>query len=91
MGSKRCGLRWMILRRPSMPCELLAFTGEATWRYLASHSRRGRGARVEGAAFMAPVLATFVHAPPRAFAGAPAPAGTAVEVVVVGRRVGAGR
>ena len=34
---------------------------------------------------MAPVLATFVHALPRAFAGAPAPAGTAVEVTVDGQ------
>jgi hypothetical protein len=35
-------------------------------------------------AFMAPVLATFVHALPAAFTGDPAPAGTTVEVVVGG-------
>jgi hypothetical protein len=34
---------------------------------------------------MAPVLATFVHALPRAFVGAPAPAGTTVEVAVGGQ------
>ena len=39
-------------------------------------------------AFMAPVLATFVHALPRAFAGAPAPAGTTVEIVVGGQAGG---
>ena len=34
--------------------------------------------------FLAPVLATFVHALPRAFAAVPAPAGAAVEVAVRG-------
>jgi uncharacterized protein (TIGR03083 family) len=38
--------------------------------------------------FMAPVLATFVHALPRAFSGVPATAGTTVEVVVGGEAGG---
>jgi hypothetical protein len=33
---------------------------------------------------MAPVLATFVHALPRAFTGVPAPVGTTLEVAVGG-------
>jgi uncharacterized protein (TIGR03083 family) len=106
---------------PRLLCELLAFTGEATWRYLAgldplavearvswvgpdpvpnwldvareyterwTHQQQIRDAvgvpGLKEPAFMAPVLATFVHALPRAFADAPAPAGTAVEVVVGG-------
>jgi uncharacterized protein (TIGR03083 family) len=110
---------------PRLLCELLAFTGEATWRYLASldpsavegrvswvgpdpvpnwldvareyterwtHQQQIRDAvgvpGLKEPAFMAPVLATFVHALPRAFAGAPAPAGTAVEVVVCGQAGG---
>jgi uncharacterized protein (TIGR03083 family) len=107
---------------PRLLCELLAFTGEATWRYLAgldplavearvawvgpdpvpnwldvareyterwTHQQQIRDAvGVPGLtepAFVAPVLATFVHALPRAFAGVPAPAGTTVEVVVGGQ------
>jgi uncharacterized protein (TIGR03083 family) len=107
---------------PRLLCELLAFTGEATWRYLASldplvvearvswvgpdpvpnwldvareyterwtHQQQIRDAvgvpGLKQAEFMAPVLATFVHALPRAFAGAPAPAGTTVEVAVGGQ------
>jgi uncharacterized protein (TIGR03083 family) len=111
---------------PRLLCELLAFTGEATWRYLASLDPSAVEARVswigpdpvpnwldvareyterwthqqqirdavgvpglKQAEFTAPVLATFVHALPRAFAGAPAPAGTTVEVAVGGQ--GGGR
>jgi uncharacterized protein (TIGR03083 family) len=107
---------------PRLLCELLAFTGEATWRYLASldplavearvswvgpdpvpnwldvareyterwtHQQQIRDAvgvpGLKEPAFMAPVLATFVHALPRAFAGAPAPARTTVEVAVGGQ------
>jgi uncharacterized protein (TIGR03083 family) len=107
---------------PRLLCELLAFTGEATWRYLASldplavegsvswvgpdpvpnwldvareyterwtHQQQIRDAvgvpGLKQAEFMAPVLATFVHALPRAFADAPAPAGTTVEVAVGGQ------
>ncbi|HYY81910.1 MAG TPA: maleylpyruvate isomerase family mycothiol-dependent enzyme [Actinomycetes bacterium] len=112
---------------PRLLCELLAFTGEATWRYLASldplavearvswvrpdpvpnwldvareyterwtHQQQIRDAvgvpGLKQAEFMAPVLATFVHALPRAFAGAPAPVGTTVEVVVGGQGAGVG-
>ena len=39
-------------------------------------------------AFMAPVLATFVHALPRAFAGVPAAEGATVEVVLTGEAGG---
>jgi hypothetical protein len=39
-------------------------------------------------AFMAPVLATLVHALPRAFAGVPAPPGTTVAVVIDGEQGG---
>ncbi len=39
-------------------------------------------------AFMAPVLATFVHALPRAFTGVPASVGTTVEVVLAGEAGG---
>jgi uncharacterized protein (TIGR03083 family) len=39
-------------------------------------------------AFMAPVLATFVHALPRAFSGVPAPVGTTVEVAIAGEAGG---
>ena len=107
---------------PRLLCELLAFTGEATWRYLASldplavearvswvgpdpvpnwldvareyterwtHQQQIRDAvgvpGLKQAEFMAPVLATFVDALPRAFAGAPAAAGTTVEVAVGGQ------
>jgi uncharacterized protein (TIGR03083 family) len=107
---------------PRLLCELLALTGEATWRHLASldplavegrvswvgpdpvpnwldvareyterwtHQQQIRDAvgvpGLKEPAFMAPVLATFVHALPRAFAGAPAPAGTTVEVAVGGQ------
>jgi uncharacterized protein (TIGR03083 family) len=107
---------------PRLLCELLAFTGEATWRYLASldplavegrvswvgpepvpnwldvareyterwtHQQQIRDAvgvpGLKEAEFLAPVLATFVHALPRAFAGAPAPVGTTVEVAVGGQ------
>jgi uncharacterized protein (TIGR03083 family) len=106
---------------PPLLCELLTFTGEATWRYLASleplavearvswvgpdpvpnwldvareyterwtHQQQIRDAvgvpGLKEPAFMVPVLATFVHALPRAFADAPAPAGTTVEVAVGG-------
>ena len=107
---------------PRLLCELLAFTGESTWRYLASldplavegrvswvgpdpvpnwldvsreyterwtHQQQIRDAvgvpGLKEPAFMGPVLATFVHALPRAFAGAPAPVGTTVEVAVGGQ------
>jgi uncharacterized protein (TIGR03083 family) len=107
---------------PRLLCELLVFTGEATWRYLASldpfavearvswvgpdpvpnwldvareyterwtHQQQIRDAvgvpGLKQPTFMAPVLATFVHALPRAFAGAPAPTGTTVEVAVGGQ------
>lgn len=110
---------------PRLLGELLAFTGEATWRYLASldplavegrvswvgpdpvpnwldvareyterwtHQQQIRDAvgvpGLREAAFMAPVLATFVHALPRAFQAMPAPVGTAVEVVVAGEAGG---
>jgi uncharacterized protein (TIGR03083 family) len=110
---------------PRLLCELLAFTGEATWRYLASvdplavegrvswvgpgtvpnwldvareyterwtHQQQIRDAvgmpGLKQPAFMAPVLATFVHALPRAFAGVPAPIGTTVEVMVGGQAGG---
>ena len=39
-------------------------------------------------AFLAPVLATFVHALPRAFTGVPAPVGTTVEVGIAGEAGG---
>jgi uncharacterized protein (TIGR03083 family) len=39
-------------------------------------------------AFMAPVLATFVHALPRAFTGVPAPVGTTVAVAIAGEAGG---
>ena len=110
---------------PRLLCELLAFTGEATWRYLASldplavegrvswvgpdpvpnwldmareyterwtHQQQIRDAvgvpGLKEPAFITPVLATFVHALPRAFAGAPAAAGTTVEVVLAGEAGG---
>jgi uncharacterized protein (TIGR03083 family) len=106
---------------PRLLCELLAFTGEATWRYLASldplavearvswvgpdpvpnwldvareyterwtHQQQIRDAvgvpGLKEPAFLGSVLATFVHALPRAFTGVSAPAGTAVEVAVGG-------
>jgi uncharacterized protein (TIGR03083 family) len=106
---------------PRLLCELLAATGEATERYLASlepsaveesvswirpdpvpnwlevarqyterwtHHQQIRDAvgvpGLKEPAFMAPVLATFVHALPRAFAGVPAAVGTTVEVVIAG-------
>jgi uncharacterized protein (TIGR03083 family) len=106
---------------PRLLGELLEFTGEATWRYLAgldlfavearvswvgpdpvpnwldvareyterwTHQQQIRDAAgvpgLKEPAFMAPVLATFVHALPAAFTGVPAPAGTTVEVVVGG-------
>jgi uncharacterized protein (TIGR03083 family) len=107
---------------PRLLCELLAFTGEATWQYLAgldplapeghvswvgpdpvpnwldvareyterwTHQQQIRDAvgvpGLREPAFMAPVLATFVHALPRAFAGVSGPAGTTVEVAVGGQ------
>jgi hypothetical protein len=106
---------------PRLLCELLAVTGEATERYLASlepfaveesvswirpepvpnwldvarpyterwtHQQQIRDAvGVPGLtepAFLAPVLATFVHALPRAFTDVPAAVGTTVEVVIAG-------
>ena len=114
-------------RRISPPLlrELLVFTGEATWRYLASldpfalegrvswvgpepvpnwldvareyterwtHQQQIRDAvgvpGLKEPAFLGPVLATFVHALPRAFTGVQAPEGTAVEVVVGGEAGG---
>jgi hypothetical protein len=39
-------------------------------------------------AFLAPVLATFVHALPRAFTGVPATVGTTVEVMIAGEAGG---
>jgi uncharacterized protein (TIGR03083 family) len=106
-------------------CELLAVTGEATWRYLASldlfaveesvswirpepvpnwldvarqyterwvHQQQIRDAvgvpGLKDPAFMAPVLATFVHALPRAYLGVPASVGTTVEVVIAGEAGG---
>jgi uncharacterized protein (TIGR03083 family) len=110
---------------PRLLCELLAFTGEATWRFLAGLDPLAAGERVSWAGpdpapnwldvareyterwthqqqirdavgrpglteprFMAPVLATFVHALPRAFAGVPAPPGTTVAVVIAGEQGG---
>jgi hypothetical protein len=106
---------------PRLLCELLAFTGEATWRYLASLDPLALEARVSWVrpdpvpnwldvareyterwtqqqirdavgvpglkepGFMGPVLTTFAHALPRAFASAPAPVGTTVEVAVGGQ------
>jgi uncharacterized protein (TIGR03083 family) len=106
---------------PRLLRELLAVSGEATSRHLASLDPFALEARVSWAgpgphpnwldvareyterwthqqqvrdavgvpglqepAFLGPVLATFVHALPTAFAGAPAPAGTSVEVTVAG-------
>jgi hypothetical protein len=110
---------------PRLLCELLAFTGEATWRYLGSldpfaaeervswvgpdpapnwldvareyserwtHQQQIRDAvgipGLKEPAFMGPVLATFVHALPRAFAGVAAPPGTTVAVVIAGEQGG---
>jgi len=110
---------------PRLLCELLAVTGEATARYLASldpfaveesvswirpdpvpncldvarqyterwtHQQQIRDAvgipGLKEPAFMAPVLATFVHALPRAFAGVPAAVGTTVEVMIAGEAGG---
>jgi uncharacterized protein (TIGR03083 family) len=106
---------------PRLLCELLTFTGEAAWRYLAGLDPFAAETRVSWAgpdpapnwldvareyserwthqqqirdavgrpglrepAFMAPVLATFVHALPRAYAGVAAPPGTTVAVVIAG-------
>jgi uncharacterized protein (TIGR03083 family) len=124
----RLNQTWVAATRhlsPRLLCELLAFTGEATWRYLAgldpsaaeepvswvgpdpapnwldvareyserwTHQQQIRDAvgrpGLKEPAFMAPVLATFVHALPRAFAGVPAPPGTTVAVVVAGEQGG---
>ncbi len=110
---------------PRLLCELLAITGEATFRYLAglelfaveesvswirpeplpnwldvarqyterwTHQQQIRDAvgvpGLKEPAFMAPVLATFVHALPRAFTGVPAAVGTTVEVVLAGEAGG---
>jgi uncharacterized protein (TIGR03083 family) len=110
---------------PRLLCELLAVTGEASERYLASlelfaveesvswirlgpvpnwlemarqyterwtHQQQIRDAvGVPGLtepAFMAPVLATFAHALPRAYIGVPAAVGTTVEVVLAGEAGG---
>lgn len=110
---------------PRLLCELLAFTGEATWRYLASLDPMAVEARVswvgpdpvpnwldvareyterwthqqqirdavgvpglQEPAFLAPVLATFVHALPRAFDDVSATVGTTVEVVIAGEAGG---
>ena len=110
---------------PRLLCELLAVTGEATWRYLASldpfaveesvswirpdpvpnwldvarryterwtHHQQIRDAvgmpGLKEPAFLAPVLATFVHALPRAFTDVPAALGTAVEVAIAGQAGG---
>ena len=106
---------------PRLLCELLAVTGEATWRYLGSldlfaveesvswirpepvpnwldvarqyterwvHQQQIRDAvgvpGLKEPAFMAPVLATFVHTLPRAFTDVPAAVGTTVEVAITG-------
>jgi uncharacterized protein (TIGR03083 family) len=110
---------------PRLLCELLAVTGEATERYLASlelfaveesvswirpepvpnwldvarqyterwtHQQQIRDAvgvpGLKERAFLAPVLATFVHALPRAYIGVPAAVGTTVEVVIAGEAGG---
>ena len=124
----RLNQTWVAATRlvsPRLLGELLAFTGEATWRYLGSldpfaaeervswvgpdpapnwldvareyserwtHQQQIRDAvgrpGLKEPAFMAPVLATFVHALPRAFTGVPAPPGTTVEVVIGGEQGG---
>jgi hypothetical protein len=56
---------------PRLLRELLAVTGEATERYLVSLELFA----VEEPAFLVPVLATFVHALPRAFTDVPAAVG----------------
>jgi uncharacterized protein (TIGR03083 family) len=110
---------------PRLLCELLAVTGEATSRYLASldlfaveeavswirpqpvpnwldvarqyterwvHHQQIRDAvgvpGLKDPAFLAPVLATFAHALPRAHIGVPAAVGTTVEVVIAGEAGG---
>lgn len=110
---------------PRLLCDLLAVTGEATFRYLDSldlfaveesvswirpepvpnwldvarqyterwtHQQQIRDAvgvpGLKEPAFMAPVLATFVHALPRAFTGVPAAVGMTVEVVIAGEAGG---
>ena len=110
---------------PRLLCELLAVTGEATERYLASlelfaveesvswirpdpvpnwldvarqyterwtHQQQIRDAvgvpGLQEPAFLAPVLATFVQALPRAFTGVPAAVGTTVGVVIAGEAGG---
>jgi uncharacterized protein (TIGR03083 family) len=110
---------------PRLLCELLAVTGEATWRYLSSldlfaveesvswirpdpvpnwldvarqyterwtHQQQIRDAvgvpGLKEPAFMAPVLATFVHALPRAYTGVPASVGATVEIVIAGEAGG---
>jgi uncharacterized protein (TIGR03083 family) len=124
----RLNQSWVAATRhlsPRLLCELLAFTGEATWRYLAgldpsaveepvswvgpdpapnwldvareyserwTHQQQIRDAvarpGLREPAFMAPVLATFVHALPRALADVPAPPGTTVAVVIAGEQGG---
>jgi len=110
---------------PRLLCELLAVTGEATERYLASlelfaveesvswvrpepvpnwldvarqyterwtHQQQIRDAvgmpGLKEPAFLTPVLATFVHALPRAFTDVAAAVGTTVEVVIAGEAGG---
>jgi uncharacterized protein (TIGR03083 family) len=110
---------------PRLLCELLAVTGEATQRYLATldlfaveesvswirpdpvpnwldvarqyterwtHQQQIRDAvgvpGMREPAVMGPVLATFVHALPRAFAGVSAAVGRTVEVVIAGEAGG---
>jgi uncharacterized protein (TIGR03083 family) len=124
----RLNQTWVAATRlisPRLLCELLTFTGEATWRYLAgrdpfaaetpvswagpdpapnwldvareyserwTHQQQIRDAvgipGLKEPAFMGPVLATFVHALPRAFAGVAAPPGTTVAVVIAGEQGG---
>jgi uncharacterized protein (TIGR03083 family) len=124
----RLNQAWVEATRPISPrllCELLTFTGEAAWRFLASRDPLAAETRVSWAgpdpapnwldvareyserwthqqqirdavgrpglrepAFMAPVLATFVHALPRAYAGVAASPGTTVAVVIAGEQGG---
>lgn len=110
---------------PRLLCELLAVTGEATFRYVDgldlfaveesvswirpepvpnwldvarqyterwTHQQQIRDAvgvpGLKEPAFMTPVLATFVHALPRAFTGVSAAVGTTVQVVIAGQAGG---
>ena len=125
---ERLNQSWVEATRrisPRLLCGLLAVTGNATGRYLASlelfaveesvswirpdpvpnwldvahqyterwtHHQQIRDAvgmpGLREPAFLAPVLATFVPALPRAFAGVPAAVGTTVEITIAGEAGG---